>query len=165
MSERPRREWSKVGDFVTTRCARAKHSSEWTSELTLFAHYRRWSYLRELNSVNAATFRQRLDKKHGEIVIEINGHRCYPLIILDADKKQLKKQAREQQHEPEKQRGEVRVRCDMLFVDGVLEEGTVLPWLATRRAEKQRLKGTNDLVVKWRDKRRYIRGDDVEPVG
>ena len=71
-----RQDWAKVGAFVTARCERAKHSSDWMSELTLYHHYRRWAYFRELSSVSAATFRERLDKKHGDIVIEINGHRC-----------------------------------------------------------------------------------------
>jgi hypothetical protein len=135
------------------------------SEQTLYAHYRKWCFFSELSAVAADTFRERLDKKHGERVEILHGHRLYPLVILDQDKAVMEKAARRRaEAEVNKVRGKVRVLCDQNFTNEVLEAGTELTWLAPRWHEKKYLNEGNGLVVMWRGKRRYLRGKDVEQV-
>ena len=162
-------------NFFKQRCRRATHHSEWTAGATLYAHYRRWAYLRDNESNSISTFYTKLNKLHGKRRREQHGIDLWPLWIKNKRPKLASATRCDCLAPPPAKRGRVRVLQDMSFCDGLLVAGTELDWMEPSVAERHYLdleyrRQQDDgvsvpvswMVVVFLDRRRRVAADMVE---
>jgi len=169
----PRRQtWGNPTRFLDERTKPATDDFGWTAGATIYAHYQRWCYLRGFGIRNKAALAKALRKRAKEKILNDLTLFSLELIVPSADEHAH----RARTEAKERVNGEVVIKRDLQFVDGVLPGGTVLPWMTANEAEKadfeakrKRQQGSGEtayswLVVQWQGRRRRIPGDAAERV-
>lgn len=155
---------AEVKSFVKERLRPVVHDEDHTRISCIYAHYRRWAFLKDLAPYSAKNFETdmaRITKREPE---EFRGERLYPIQILVIEK--------EDENEPKKQEqelpiviGEVEVTTEIQFYQLKVPVGTKLQWLepTTSERESMRLAASRDmsstggqLVIMLEGKRRMV---------
>lgn len=168
-----KQQWANPRHFVEQRTRAAEDEWEHTAKETIHAHYRRWAWLSERRPVREQTLVKYLEQEcAGAELVELNGHRMFPLFLIDAEQEREKTSPRLREDLTRK-RGQVRVVEALLFCNGEMQVGLVLDWMVPTKLEerdlsddyKRQFKGHNTsasfIVVDWQGQRRRIPSDAV----
>ena len=168
-----KKKWGDPKRFLQRRIRKARDDREFTSEETVYAHYKRWTFRSDREPVRFATFIQKLREVHGSDERVVNGHPLAPCVVIDREEEKGAQKSRRKKN-ASVIRGRVRVTHQLKFVDGLLAVGTELDWMTPSEAERQHLqqdrqakgqqKNASWLVVVWKGMRRRIPGDSVERI-
>jgi len=164
--------WADIGDFVKERIELADNEHDHTRSECIYAHFRRWAFLRGEGPVSAEVFDVRFSKATKLQSYKQGGFNFYPVLLKDPPKKDDDDLLFEK---PKGRvvRGQVRILRAMQFHDESIPVGAVLDWMEASDYEKQNIERmTKDarnramswLIVEFKGTRRYVPSTNVERV-
>jgi hypothetical protein len=164
--------WADVGEFIKQRVEVAKNEHDHTATECVYAHFRRWAFLRGEGAVSAEVFDVRFSKAMKLQSYKDGEFRFYPVLLKDPPTKD-DDDLEFQKPKGRVVRGQVRILRAMQFHDNVIQVGTVLDWMESSDYEKQNIERmTKDagnramswLIVEFKGTRRYVPATNVERV-
>lgn len=165
--------WADFSQFRKERLVRAKFEEQWTRFECIYAHYRRWSFLRDEKPRSAEHVEAELTKAAKGQVEDFRGHKLFPCWV-NVPEKAMEEPETESRKVVEEiaYRGRVRTLRPLPFRDVTVLGGAELDWMepnARERSEMREVRQREDrgheplpLIVLVAGIRRFVKQADVE---
>lgn len=130
--------WSDFGLFRKERLVRAKHDEQWTRLECIYAHYRRWSFLRDERARSLEFVEGELFKASKGSVEEFRGHKLFPCWINVPEKREDDDDGQRGTRAAEEvvYRGKVRTLRPLSYRDVTVLQGAELDWMEPNSRER-----------------------------
>lgn len=167
--------WSDFGVFKKERLVRAKHDEHWTRLECIYAHYRRWSFLRDSKPRSLEYVEGELLKASKGVVQDFRGHKLFPCWINVPEKQEDDdlRSSRSVVEEPVC-KGKVRTLRALCFRDVTVLVGAQLDWMEPNSRERAEMREARrrdgedpaplPLIVLLGGMRRFVDADSVEKI-